>query len=187
MRGESQSLKVSEWLAEHLRSLDSEAEVLDLHKFKLPIFDDGETNADNRDDLLQQLDSADAYVFVSPEWNGMMSHGLINMIHHANSTSMAHKPVMLVGVSAGRGGTYPIAQMLQIGQKNRHYVISPERLIVGGVKDMLNNHDMSDDTNDIAVKERADYALKILLAYAEATQLIRESGVVDHENFANGV
>jgi azobenzene reductase len=187
MRKESQSLKVSKWLAEHAQSLDVESEVLDLHEVKLPLFDTGETPAPNAEKILNILDSADGLVFVSPEWNGMMSHGLANMLHFVGK-ELAHKPVMLVGVSAGRGGTYPVAQMRQIGQKNNQYVISPESLIVQGVNDIMNDHEMSDEKSpDQSVKTRADYALKVLIEYAKSLKTVRESGVIDHESFANGV
>ncbi len=49
--------------------------------------------------LKQQLSSSDGFVFVSPEWNGMMSLTLPNMLHYV-SQELANKPVMLVGVSA---------------------------------------------------------------------------------------
>ena len=109
MRSNSQSLKVAKWLSAHSAKLGAESSVLDLHEVKLPLFDDGETVAENLPQILNQLKSADGYVFVTPEWNGMMSHGLINMLHFVEDKEMAYKPVMLVGVSAGRGGVRPAA------------------------------------------------------------------------------
>jgi hypothetical protein len=78
--------------------------------------------------------------------------------------------------------------MRQIGQKNNQYVISPESLIVQGVNDIMNDHEMSDEKSpDQSVKTRADYALKVLIEYAKSLKTVRESGVIDHESFANGV
>lgn len=186
MRAESQSLKVSNWLAEHLKTIGAKPELLDLHAFKLPFFDDGETVAENADELRQILSNTEGYVFVSPEWNGMMSHGLLNMLHYV-STEMSHKPVMLTGVSSGRGGAYPISQMRIAGHKTTRYFISPETLRIQGVKETLNDHDMSETTADFAVKIRADYALKILVEYAKVAKDVRSSGVVDAETFPTGI
>ncbi len=186
MRGESQSLKIANYLKLRLEKQEQLALVLDLHKFNLPIYDDGETKAKNNDELLSMLVKAEGYVFVSPEWNGMMSVGLANMMHYVDH-EMAHKPVMLVGVSSGRGGTYPLAQMRLMGHKNTHYVLSPENLIVGGVKDMLNDQNTDESAPDISVKNRAEYALKILVEYSKALKSIRDSGVVDMTLFPSGV
>jgi len=186
MRRESQSLKVSKWLRSHLESQNIGADLLDLHSFKLPMFDDGETTSDNQPELLAKLVKADGFVFVSPEWNGMMSHGLINMFHYVEH-EMAYKPVMLVGVSAGRGGTHPVDQMRLMGYKNRHYVLSPESLIVSGVESALNGPEFDKNAGDFALKERADYSLKVLVKLAESLKSVRESGVLDFERFGNGV
>lgn len=185
MRPESQSLKISNWLSEHLKSLDVESSVLDLNTTTLPMFEPG-TSPENKSKVLHTLNSADGLVFVSPEWDGTMSYGLVNMLHYVGN-ELAHKPVMMTGVSSGRGGHYPLMQMRIMGYKNNHFAISPEALLVQDCKNMLNNHDMSEDQNDIFLKKRADYALKILVEYTRALQAVRDSGVVDHENFPNGV
>lgn len=186
MRANSQSLKVSNWLGEHINSLTHEPRILDLHSFKLPIFDDGETAAENAVLLLEIVIKADAYVFVSPEWNGMMSLGLLNMLHYVGH-EMAYKPVMLVGVSSGRGGTHPIDQMKLVGQKNRHYIISPDNLIVSGVESAFNDNEMTESTSDYPLKSRADYSLKMLIELAKSLEKVRSSEVINLETFGNGV
>ena len=161
-------------------------DLLDLHSLKLPLYDDGETEAENKIELLDRLSYGDGYIFVSPEWNGMMSHGLANMMHYVKH-EMAHKPVMLVGVSSGRGGTYPIAQMKLFGQKNRHYVISPENLIVGNVKSILNDQEMDESAPDFGVKKRAEYSLNVLIEYTKALKSVRSSGKINMSTVPNGV
>jgi hypothetical protein len=100
---------------------------------------------------------------------------------------MAYKPVMLVGVSAGRGGTHPIDQMKIMGQKNRHYIISPENLVVSGVEQAFNDHDMSETAGDYHLKSRADYGLRILAELAKSLAQVRSAGLLDFERFSNGV
>lgn len=186
MRSNSQSRKVADYLTTTLQKKGTNAWTCDLHSLGMPLFDDGETEFSSKNELLAQLNDAQAYVFVSPEWNGMMSHGLINMLHFV-SHEMAHKPVMLVGVSSGRGGTYPISQMKQLGQKNNHYVISPENLIVSDVKNMLNTLEIVEADQDYQLKKRALYALDVLLIYAHALEQVRTSPTINFEEFGNGV
>lgn len=186
-RANSQSSKVSNWLKDHSESLDGvSASVLDLHEVKLPLFDVGETAAPQAEDVLNQLAKADAVVLVSPEWNGMMSHSIVNLMQYVDD-QLANKPIMLVGVSAGRNGHYPLIQMRQMGYKNNHYVVSPENLLVQDCNSVLNDHDMSDDAADSSVKKRADYSLKVLVEYAKALQGVRNSGIFDRKTFGNGV
>lgn len=185
MRPGSQSLKVCEWLAEHVQKLGSDAEVLDLHKVGLPMYDDSDEMAIQAKDMLDSFSSSDGFVFVSPEWNGTMSQGLVNMLHFVGR-ELAHKPVMLTGVSDGRGGHYPLMQMRIMNYKNNHYVISPEALLVQDCKNVLNDHEEAEGS-DGYVKKRADYALKVLLAYGESLKSVRSSGVINFEEFPNGV
>ncbi len=77
--------------------------------------------------------------------------------------------------------------MRLMGPKNRHYVISPENLIVSGVEQAFNDYEWSDDQPDLALKQRADYSLKILHEYMKALQSVRNSGVVDFKRFGNGI
>lgn len=186
MRAESQTLKVANWLSNYVIQTGAESSVLDLHSFKLPLFDDGETVTDNASLLTDMLNVADGYVFISPEWNGMMSHGLINMLHFAEH-ELAYKPVMLVGVSAGRGGTHPVDQMRLMGHKNRHYIISPENLIISGVENALNDTDMTEQSLDLQIKMRAKYSVAVLMELAKSLQSVRSSGVVDLDTYSNGV
>jgi NAD(P)H-dependent FMN reductase len=169
-----------------LKSLKADGSIIDLHELKLPLYDDGETIAENLPLLLEKLVAADGYVFVSPEWNGMMSHGLLNMLHYVGH-EMAYKPVMLVGVSAGRGGTHPVDQMKLLGSKNRHYIVSPENLVVSGVEAAFNSPEIDEAAADYALKSRASYSLSVLIALAEALTPLRAGDVLDFEHFANGV
>ncbi len=187
-RNGSQSYRVSEYLANRLKNFGQSAEVVSFYEHKLSVYDDSETGAWQVvwQDLQPKFEAADGFIAVSPEWNGMAAPAWFNLIHYVRK-EMAHKPVMLVGVSSGRGGSYPLAQMKQAGQKNRQFVISPESLIVGDVKNMLLTEVAETGSPDELIRRRADYALKILIEYAKALEQVRKSGIADFENFANGV
>lgn len=183
-RPQSQSLKVAEYLRQRLESFETEAGLVDLNAQRLPLYDDSDLGAWEEvwRPMSEELEAAEGYVFVSPEWNGTTGPGLVNMLLYVDN-EMAHKPVMTVGVSAGRGGTYPLVDMRLMGYKNNHYVITPESLIVSRVKETLVDGQLTDEK----VRARADYALKILMEYATALTLVRHSGTVDLDTFPNGV
>lgn len=182
-RANSESRNVSDYLASTLKKMDCTATVIDLYILSLPMFDtvvEGELS-EKVANLQAQLAESDGFVFVSPEWDGMMSAGLVNFFHYIDQ-ELADKPVYLVGVSAGRGGRYPLLQMRQMGYKNKHFVVIPESLFVDAVTKNLVEGVME---NEYIVK-RANYGLRTLIEYARALRLVRESGVINYNEFANG-
>lgn len=187
-RADSQSAKIAHYLQRRLQSMGSEASVLDLSSKLLPLYTDDEANAQLpvAVDVLQQLEEADGYVFVSPEWNGMASIGILNLLHYAGQ-QLAHKPVLLVGISASRGGSYPVLQLRQMGYKNRHYVLVPEQLVITQCETVMNDDSFTEDASDIYIKKRADYALGVLTTYAEALAQVRKSPQVSLDTYPNGM
>ena len=67
----------------------------------------------------------------------MAPAGLKNFFLLAGST-LAHKPAMIVGVSSGRGGRYPIAELRSSSYKNTKVVYVPDHLYIDKCEDMLN-------------------------------------------------
>lgn len=54
--------------------------------------------------LAQKIESADAYIMVSPEYNHSMSPALANLLNHFGSSLFAYKPSAIVTYSAGQWG-----------------------------------------------------------------------------------
>ncbi len=159
---------------------------VDLNEKRLPLYDDSESGPWQEvwEPIETELDQADAFVFVSPEWDGMFSVGLHNMFHYTTRNQvLAHKPVMLVGVSSGMGGVYPLAQLRMTGPKNTHYVVSGENLRISNVEKVLVDGEITED----GLRVRAEYALKVLIEYAKALQQVRASGIIDLKKFSSGV
>lgn len=188
-RKNSQSRNVSEYLKGLFQSEDIDTAVIDLSEQVLPIYDDSE-NGDWQSvwqPIENSLSESDAFVLVSPEWDGMFSAGLHNMFNYVASGSsanpMAHKPAMLVGVSSGMGGAYPIAQMREVGPKNTHFVVSPENLRFAKVKEVLVDGQVTVN----GLRERAEYSVKVLIEYAKALNQVRDSDVIDMEKFGSGM
>jgi NAD(P)H-dependent FMN reductase len=182
-RAGSESRNVSDCIAAKLAKCDVATIVVDLHELALPVFDvSGEGSWKERiEPILAQLRDTDGCVFVSPEWDGMMGPGLHNFFHSLGQ-ELADKPVYLVGVSAGRGGRYPLLNMRQMGYKNKHFVIIPESIFFDHVTDNLVDGEITNDH----IAKRLDYGLATLREYAKALRAVRGSGVIDYEQFNNG-
>ncbi len=170
-RVKSQSAKIARVLQHKLSSAGHEAVLVDLHETRLPLFADKTTKAWAR--ISTQIEDADGFVWVAPEWDGMAPPAMINFIAHSNR-ELAHKPVLLAGVSSGVGGAYPIAELKAFGGKNKHYVLVPEQLIFREVAHVFNDV-RPDKSNhrDVAMHERTDHALRILLSFSKHLQAVR--------------
>ena len=136
--------------------------------------------------IAARLTASDALVAVSPEWSGMAPPGIKNFFLLGTSDMVGHKPCLLTGVSASRGGAYPVAELRMSSYKNNHICHIPEHVIVRNVESVLNGEEPGDE-GDAYIRERIDYALGVLRAYAEALGPLRASGVIDHERFPFGM
>lgn len=70
-----------------------------------PLFSYAQRNAPQ--DLLnlaQQIEAADGYVMVSPEYNHSMSPALANLLNHFGSSLYSYKPSVIATYSAGQWG-----------------------------------------------------------------------------------
>ena len=183
-RDNSQSRKVADYLSFCFTKLNIDSSVLDLNNKKLPLYNATESGPWELiwNEISHLLNQSDGFIFISPEWDGMFSVGLHNMFHYVDK-ELADKPVLLVGVSSGRGGQYPLQQMRIMGYKNKRFVVIPESLHYDHIQENLidnsfiNNH----------ITERTDYALKVLIEYAKSLKLVRDSGVINYEKFPNGL
>ena len=186
-RQESQSLKVAHFLKARLELQSCDAGIVDLHALQLPDFDPNDDSPEQIEPVLKTIDESDGFVLISPEWNGMINHRIISFLHYVDKR-MADKPVMVVGVSATyHGGHYPVEQIRILGPKNLRYVVIPEHLVIMNVQKVMNTHDLSGEEHDVAIKKRADYALKTLCLYADALVNVRTSGVIDYSTYPNGM
>ncbi|RHX78519.1 NADPH-dependent oxidoreductase [Leptospira yasudae] len=187
----SQSAKVAGWIGKRLETLGHQAWILDLGNHKLPIWDDSFWDGGEYWDgiwkpIEAELKNADALVFVSPEYSGMASPGLKNFILYCNTATVGHKPVLIATVSASRGGAYPVAELRMSSYKNTKLCYIPEHIIVRDAEHVLNGPD-SVSKEDSYLRDRIDFALKILVSYGDALKAVRDSGVTVKKEFANGM
>lgn len=172
-QAEGQSLKVANYIGAYLKAQKIDNSVLDLHVSNLPFFGWHQQDpawSETWSEISGSLKRADGIVLVSPEYNGGPSPAILNLMLYVND-ELQHKPVLLVGVSAGRGGAYPTAALRQSGPKDPRYVVLPDNLIISRVQDVLNDHDFEKEDltpADREVRQSVSRNLLTLLNYARA-------------------
>lgn len=189
----SQSRRVSDYLATRLTSLNpaTTTDIIDLAGNPLPLWDEsawkpGSPLSQQWQPYAQRLQAAAGVVVISPEWSGMVPAGLKNFFLYATPNDIGHKPALIVGVSSSRGGMYPIDELRISSYKNTRLLYIPEHLIVREAATMFATPEPA-NADDAYLRERADFALTVLLAYSVALAPLRESGVTANKKFANGM
>ena len=170
-----------------------EVEIFSLAGNPLPLWDQGVWDGDEKwktllDPLKKRLAESDAFVIVSPEWHGQVPAGLKNFFLLCSKKELGHKPAVIVTVSSGDGGTYPVAELRMSSYKNNRICYVPEHVIVRKVEKVLNDDpDNNDPRSDKFYRERLAWVLGILKEYASAFRQIRASGATDSDTFKNGM
>jgi hypothetical protein len=133
-----------------------------------------------------QLDRSAAYVLIAPEWGGMAPAALKNFLLLVGK-QMADKPTLIVSVSSGLSGGYPICELRMSSFKNTRIVYTPDHIIVRQVESILNDSDAPANETDTFIRNRICYGMKTLHAYGNALKQVRDSGVLDYKNFPFGM
>ncbi|MBI5041649.1 MAG: NAD(P)H-dependent oxidoreductase, partial [Gammaproteobacteria bacterium] len=138
--------------------------------------------------ISQELSDSDAFVIVSPEWHGQVPAGLKNFFLLWGKGELAHKPALIVTVSSGDGGSYPVAELRMSSYKNNRICYIPEQVIVRNVEKVLNDDPaMNNEAADTYFRDRIRYALTLLKEYAAALHQVRASGAGDRSVYKNGM
>jgi azobenzene reductase len=194
-RNPSQSEKVARHIERTLRTEhpDMETWLYPLADNPLPLWDQTvwEDNPEwiaRLAPLKEQLASSDGFVIVTPEWHGQVPAGLKNFFLLFNRYQLGHKPALIVAVSSGDGGAYPVAELRMSSYKNNRICYIPEQVIVRKVEKVLNaNAADNDAVADAYFRERISWVLGVLTGYAGALKPMREKMKVHHEKFSNGM
>lgn len=192
-RQESQSSRVADYIAEDLARIDPTLvlDTLSLSGNPLPLWDESAwQKASSLASLWQpirdRMREAHAFVFVTPEWAGMVPPGLKNLLLFTTPQEVGHKPALVVGVSSSRGGSYPVSELRTSGCKNNRLLIIPEHVLVQDVADMLDGESPANE-RDAWIRKRISFANRLLLEYGKAVGSIRASGLTDDADFPYGM
>ena len=195
-REEAQSHRIGAIVAERLAGQMGAAGSVDffsLRDIDIPLWDESKWAADKPASsfwaatwpaLSARLASADAFVVVTPEWHGMASPHLKNLLTCCDAKELAFKPAYLVAVSSGSGGAYPIAELRLNAGKNTYIHWQPDHLIVRDAAGFQPG--AAEDASPDWLLQRLDHGLEILTATARALKPVREE-VVDLSILTTGM
>ena len=189
-RVNSESKKISDLLQNNLLNLNNKIDIfsLDLAKSSLPLWSPDKRNGEGVwgetwKSISKNLNSSDGFILVVPEYGGMASPAAKNIFLLCGNGEFSHKPGLIVSVSSGNGGAYPISELRSSSYKNTHIMWIPENIIIRNVEEFnpgshgKNIPDWLDD--------RIDYVLNLLLAYASNMKPLRT--IINRKDFGNGM
>lgn len=176
LQKESQSQKVSQYLLTEIKNKESKS----INYIDLNLAMWSEELSENEEVLKpikDKLQEATGYIFVTPEYNGACTPALNNFCLFLGKESY-HKPVLLVSVSAGISGSYPITEARSYGYKNTKLNYIPEHLIIRNAYSLLNtNTDIESSVElskeDKYIRDRITYTLANFDIYCTYSKNIR--------------
>jgi len=194
-RKQGQSLKVAKHIEKTLleENICEESWLFSLSGNPLPLWDESiwAGNPEWKERLTpisEQLASSDAFVVVAPEYHGQVPAGVKNFFLMWGKGELAHKPALIVTVSSGDGGSYPVAELRMSSYKNNRICYIPEQIIVRNVESVLNADPADNNPEaDSYFRNRITFALKILREYGIALKQVRDSGLTYADEFKNGM
>lgn len=126
------AIYLKNWLDQNT---DHEIAVIDLKEWNLPpvqsVFSSLEKTPDEFKPLAERIFAADAFILVSPEYNGSYSPSMKNLLDHF--PKQHHKPFGIVTASPGAMGGMRAAQQLLLLVPALFGISSPYLLIVPAV------------------------------------------------------
>ena len=131
----------------------------------------------------ENLLSSDAFIAVVPEYGGMATPVIKNFFLYCNNGELTHKPGLLVSISSGNGGAYPISELRSSSYKNRHIMWIPENIIIRNVQEFNpgNHGKLIPEWMD----KRIDYVLELIIQYGICMKPIQK--FVNRKDFGNGM
>lgn len=190
-RVHSQSERVSGYIAAALAPMGVAASVVSLSNNPLPLWDEGVWGDDPKwsavwGPISSALAESDAFVFVTPEWAGMVPPGLKNFLLLCSTRDVGHKPALIVSISSGVGGSYPVAELRMSSYKNNRLVYIPDHVILRDVEALFVG-DSAQGERDASARARLMYSLQLLVEYGKALAAVRASGVINNKEFPFGL
>ncbi len=178
----AQSSKVAHFINDRIKTLNlfDSSYILDLAKAELPFWDEGVWRGEEKwkqvwTPIAKVLESSDAFIVITPEYGGMVTAKLKNFFLLANSKMMGHKPGLIVSVSSGLSGSYPVNELRTSSYKNTKINYIPEHLVIRKVEECLNETPNTESEFDTFLRPRVDFSLKLLAEYSKAMAPIRNA------------
>ncbi len=174
-RAQSKSLLVAQYLHHLAETHFDQVQVYDLHELNLPLWNEGVWSGSEEwqpwREIAKELQAADAFIFITPEWHGMATPALKNFLMLTTDAELAHKPALAVSVSASINGIYPISELRLTGSKNNHVCFLPDHLVFREVDKLF---DANQPCLEEAMQSRSEYTIQLLAAYARALKPVHQ-------------
>lgn len=195
-REKSNSIKIAEYIKFYIKEHDfgfNEVDIANLYDLHIPFWseelwspDDGSKSENWKDwsRLSGQLQASDAFIFICPEYGGMVPPKLKNLFLLCGPLELGHKPALLASVSASINGAYPIAELRMTAFKNNHVCFLPDHLIFRNAGDIFTKKVIDKDDY---MTQRLHYSLNILSGYSEALKPFRGSDLCDLTSYPFGM
>ena len=189
-RKNSQSKKISGILQNNLSKIDSKLNTffLDLADAALPLWSPEKKDGkgvwgETWNSISENLSNTDGFILVVPEYGGMATPAAKNIFLLCGNGEFSHKPGLIVSISSGNGGAYPIAELRSSSYKNSHIMWIPENIIIRNVEEF--NPGNHGDKIPEWLEDRFDYVLELFLAYVSNMKPLRE--LINRKDFGNGM
>lgn len=135
-RQESLTARVAKYLQKHLNEItDASVGIIDVREYELPFVQRVWTSIDavpaQWKELGERMFSADAFILVTPEYNGSYSPAMKNLLDHF--PKQIHKPFGIVTASPGAMGGMRASQQMLTLVGALFGIASPHMLIVPAV------------------------------------------------------
>jgi NAD(P)H-dependent FMN reductase len=161
---------------------------LDLADASLPLWSTDKKNGtgvwgETWNSISDNFNKSDGFILVVPEYGGMATPAAKNFFLLCGNGELSHKPGLIVSVSSGNGGAYPIAELRSSSYKNTHIMWIPENIIIRNVEEF--NPGNHGDNIPKWLDKRIDYVLELLLAYTFNMKPLRE--LINRKDFGNGM
>lgn len=135
-RQESLTARVATYLQKHLSEItDASVGIIDVREYQLPFVQKVWTSIDavpaQWKELGERMFSADAFILVTPEYNGSYSPAMKNLLDHF--PKQIHKPFGIVTASPGAMGGMRASQQMLTLVGALFGIASPHMLIVPAV------------------------------------------------------
>ena len=186
----SESKKISGFLENNLLNLNDNLDIfsLDLAELSLPLWSPDKKNGEGVwgetwSSISKNLESSDGFILIVPEYGGMATPAAKNIFLLCGNGEFSHKPGLIVSVSSGNGGAYPIAELRSSSYKNTHIMWIPENIIIRNVEEFNPGSHGKNIPDWLDV--RIDYVLNLLLAYASNMKPLRT--IINRKDFSNGM
>ncbi|MBN8703361.1 MAG: NAD(P)H-dependent oxidoreductase [Bacteroidetes bacterium] len=155
-RTESKTARIAQLLTTELRKKSSTIAVTDiyLHKANLPhiqsVWQDKKDAPLEFQNIFETMEKSDAFIFVSPEYNGGFSPALKNFVDHFPKNSYYRKPMAIAVGSPGAFGGMRAAMHLQQYVAALFGILLPQMLIIPQLDKKITETGTTEDAATIA-------------------------------------